>query len=220
LKPVNKPAQQKDSTPDEKDPDQPAPLTYTERTAAVIVGVAASGTGTTAVFVTDNQAGTAALFVVAVAFLLIGIQGTPLTRFASGDNSADFARRQNAQKAKDVLKDAKKAEEQGDSATADNLFEVATILDPAVENLPEVQAFRYEQRVGEAITRLFGHTNQFRLMTGERYRSPDFRLVTDGQELNIEALYRRRQLCATWKNSGRHVENKPADTRSDQCSTV
>jgi hypothetical protein len=72
-----------------------------ERAGALCVGGGALITGAVGVFVSDNQAGTAGLFVIAFAFLVIGIQGTPLIKFSSGDQSLELARRQLAQKLTD-----------------------------------------------------------------------------------------------------------------------
>ncbi|MFC9997219.1 hypothetical protein [Nocardia sp. NPDC127526] len=70
-----------------------APLTRHERAVALMLGIAAGTTGVVAVFVSANQAGTAALFLISTVLLLMGIQGTPLTRVGSGVHSAEFARR-------------------------------------------------------------------------------------------------------------------------------
>ncbi|WP_067535812.1 hypothetical protein [Nocardia crassostreae] len=70
-----------------------APLTHRERAVALTLGMASGTTGVVAVFVSGNQAGTAALFLISIVLLLMGIQGTPLTRVGSGVHSAEFARR-------------------------------------------------------------------------------------------------------------------------------
>ncbi|GAB4588081.1 hypothetical protein [Nocardia sp. IFM 10818] len=70
-----------------------APLTRRERIVALMLGTTSGTTGIVAVFVSGNQAGTAALFLISTVLLLMGIQGTPLTRVGSGVHSAEFARR-------------------------------------------------------------------------------------------------------------------------------
>ncbi|MFF0818378.1 hypothetical protein ACFYVR_25010 [Rhodococcus sp. NPDC003318] len=145
----------KEMTPEKEGDDEPSPMSPWERWTAGAIGLAATGAGTTAVFVSDNQAGTAALFVVAVAFLLIGVQGTPLTRFASGDHSADFAARRTRRKiSREVIKDAVEAEKSGDSTTADSLVEVAKSIDPSVGTLPIIREREYARRLETALHRL------------------------------------------------------------------
>lgn len=160
------------------------------------VGVIASGTGAAAVFISDNQAGTAALFVVAVAFLLIGIQGTPLTRFASGDHSAEFAAKHRV--SRKAIEDAIQAEQAGNSAAAENLVEFAATLDPSVENLPVVRALRYEQRVGEALVRLFGESGGFSSSTenpsGSADTEADFQLNINGSHIAVDVKFRTQKL--------------------------
>ncbi|UNQ33890.1 hypothetical protein [Prescottella equi] len=179
------------------DGGQPAPMKTWERWVAGIIGLATSGAGIAAVFISDNQAGTAALFVIAVAFLLIGVQGTPLKRFASGDHSAEFDRRA----ARNKLEEAIEAKKDGDQETAEVLVDDAVRIDPSVENLPVVQAVRYERRVADALRRVFGRTHNFELIAAETWPAhavaqmnrsvlrPDFVLSTDGNQINVEVKY-------------------------------
>jgi putative peptidoglycan lipid II flippase len=60
--------------------ESPARLTRRQRQAAVAIGVLAGGSGAYAVFASSNQAGTFVLLLTALVFLLIGVEGTPLTR--------------------------------------------------------------------------------------------------------------------------------------------
>lgn len=79
--------------------DKPSePLASLARAAAIFVGAVSAAAGTWAVFSSANQAGTAALLVMAVVFLLVGIQGTPLTKLTAGASSLELAtlRRQSA----------------------------------------------------------------------------------------------------------------------------
>jgi hypothetical protein len=67
------------------------PLPLWARVASIVVGVLATAAGAYAVFVSDNQAGTAFLLLIGAVLLVLGMQGTPLRRFASGDNSVELA---------------------------------------------------------------------------------------------------------------------------------
>jgi putative peptidoglycan lipid II flippase len=60
--------------------ERPARLTPRQRQAAIAIGVLAGGSGAYAVFASSNQAGTFALLLTALVFLLIGVEGTPLIR--------------------------------------------------------------------------------------------------------------------------------------------
>jgi putative peptidoglycan lipid II flippase len=55
-------------------------LTRPERQGALGIGIAAGGAGAYAVFATSNEAGTAMLLLIALVFLLVGVEGVPLMR--------------------------------------------------------------------------------------------------------------------------------------------
>ena len=55
-------------------------LTRSQRQAALGLGILAGGGGAYAVFASSNQAGTVVLLLIALVFLLIGVEGTPLLR--------------------------------------------------------------------------------------------------------------------------------------------
>ena len=55
-------------------------LTRPQRQAALGLGILAGGGGAYAVFASSNQAGTVVLLLIALVFLLIGVEGTPLLR--------------------------------------------------------------------------------------------------------------------------------------------
>jgi hypothetical protein len=66
-----------------KDQDQagqrrPGLLTPRERQSAIAIGVIAGAAGGYAVFATSNEAGTVVLLLIALVFLLVGVEGTPL----------------------------------------------------------------------------------------------------------------------------------------------
>jgi putative peptidoglycan lipid II flippase len=57
-------------------------LSRRERQVAFAIGAIAGGTGGYAVFASSNQAGTVLLLLIALIFLLVGVEGTPLLWFA------------------------------------------------------------------------------------------------------------------------------------------
>ncbi|HEV2375911.1 MAG TPA: hypothetical protein VGS19_27560 [Streptosporangiaceae bacterium] len=102
-----------------------------------------------ALFNSANQAGTAALLLVAAAFLLIGVQGTALIRFGTGSTSVELDRRAAAavQRADEVA--------EVDPQLAMGILEGAAIIEPRVG--PAASAFRaisYENAVGQALGRV------------------------------------------------------------------
>jgi hypothetical protein len=125
------------------------PLLRWERTLAIIVGAAFAGVAIYALFKSANQAGTAALLLVAAAFLLIGLQGTALVRFGSGSTSVELDRRAAAavQRADEVA--------EVDPQLAMGILEGAAIIEPRIG--PAASAFRavsYENAVGQALERV------------------------------------------------------------------
>ncbi|TJZ80022.1 hypothetical protein FCG67_03785 [Rhodococcus oryzae] len=164
----------------------PAPLNRWERTAAALAGVTGSVAGGVAVFVTDNQAGTAALLVAGVAFLLIGIQGTALKRIGSGDQVAEF----DLRAANEVVDKAEAVRAAGQpERDVEALVDVAIMIDPSVEHRPFVREVRYAQRVGEALDRIFGQKSVLREPVWDRGRRPDFQLVVNGHDIDVEVLH-------------------------------
>jgi hypothetical protein len=136
-----------DPAPDAR--SQPGrPLLRWERAVAIIIGVAFAGVAIFALFRSTNQAGTAALLLVAAAFLLIGVQGTALVRFGSGSTSVELDRRAEA-----AVQRADEVAEQ-DPQLAMGILEGAAIIDPKVG--PAASAFRaisYENAVRQALER-------------------------------------------------------------------
>jgi putative peptidoglycan lipid II flippase len=61
---------------------RPGTLTARERQLAIAIGLVAGVTGGYAVFASSNEAGTVLLLLIALIFLLVGIEGTPLLWFA------------------------------------------------------------------------------------------------------------------------------------------
>jgi len=131
-------------------PSQPGrPLLRWERTVAIIIGAAFAGVAIFALFNSANQAGTAALLLVAAAFLLIGLQGTALVRFGSGSTSVELDRRAAA-----AVERADEVAEQ-DPQLALGILEGAAIIEPRIG--PAASAFRavsYENTVRQALERV------------------------------------------------------------------
>jgi hypothetical protein len=86
------------------------PLLWWERLGSSVIGVACVGGGLYATFRSGNQGGTLALLLVGAAFLLMGLQGTPLVSIGSGDNRLRLERRRQLQRVvARVLADAGKS---------------------------------------------------------------------------------------------------------------
>ena len=115
----------------------------------MVIGTVLAGLAILALFTSSNQAGTAALLLVAAAFLLIGIQGTALVRFGSGSASIELDRRVAA-----AVQRADEVAEQ-DPRLALGILEGAAIIEPRVG--PAAGAFRaisYESAVRRALERV------------------------------------------------------------------
>ncbi|WP_330766950.1 hypothetical protein [Rhodococcus sp. M8-35] len=188
---MSKPMEESDST-NKDDDGHPSPMDTWERWTAGVIGLVAGGAGGAAVFLSDNQAGTAALFIVAAAFLLIGVQGTPLRRFGSGEHSAEFER---FRKARTKLQDAKEAKRAGDQEIAEILVDDAVRIDPSVENLPVVQEVRYERRAADALRRASSRIPELNLTTAQvRDGAADFVLLVNGHYIDVVVKHRRGEL--------------------------
>ncbi|MGY1946244.1 hypothetical protein [Nocardia asiatica] len=138
--------------PEQFESSEGAPLTKLERAAALTFGTGFGGSGVAAVFLSDNQAGTAALFLLAAVLLLIGVQGTPLTRFGSGENNAEFAR-------KTAGRLLRQASQQEDPRVAEGVVQAAAIvLEPSVARHIEdrISPREYEYEVLAALRRVAG----------------------------------------------------------------
>ncbi|PPJ04114.1 hypothetical protein C5E51_26310 [Nocardia nova] len=114
--------------------------------------------GVFAVFDSSNQAGTAALFVAAAAFLLMGVQGTPLAKFGSGDQAVVFRERRRIQK---QLLEKAAAEKTVEGAEA--YVNAAEIAAPSpVATGPDwapLPAASYGDAFGAALQRVVGRMN-------------------------------------------------------------
>ncbi len=163
------------------------PLRMWERLVALGVGITSGGAGGYAVFATSNQAGTAVLLALAAVFCLVGIQGTPLIRFASGSNSIELDRRRRSI---DQAIEEAKAEENLDKAAG--IVQGAVIAEP---NLPRPAYYDYvvyEQELRTAIAKIgYSLTDVSRVSDG----GFDFVVQDQGSRtIYIETKYYRKPL--------------------------
>lgn len=128
-----------------------------ERSLAGLLGTAAAGAGTVAVFVTENQVGTASLFVLAIALLLMGVQGTPITRFGLGEKGS-------VEYADAVAQDLVQASQEAPTPdVAQAYLDAAVRVSPAVALSATTKAVAYETLVMRALEDVAGPTEVQRL---------------------------------------------------------
>ncbi|MFJ9099523.1 hypothetical protein ACIRJM_13690 [Streptomyces sp. NPDC102405] len=126
-----------------------APLTRWERLAASLLGIALAGAGATAVFVTSNQAGSVALLLVGVLLLIMGVNGSPLTRARYQDYEFQMARRRR--------RIAEKIEQEPPE-TARQALHVLNTIDPGAARDPavaRVSGIVYEREVVNRLARIY-----------------------------------------------------------------
>ncbi|MFD3427250.1 hypothetical protein [Nocardia fluminea] len=128
-----------------------------ERALAGLLGAAGAGAGTAAVFITDNQAGTAGLLVLAIALLLMAIQGTPITRFGFGENAIEYALAERGQELIQQSQEAKTPD------AADAYLDAAFRVSPMSALTPESRAATYETLLMRSLQDLAGEINVKRL---------------------------------------------------------
>jgi hypothetical protein len=131
--------------------DLPSPLFTWERATAAVLGACGAVFGCLAVFITSNQAGSAVLLLISAAFLLIGIQGTPLTKLTSGSNTLELDKRRIGQQL------FQKARKEKDPEVAQAYEEAASLVLQGVQHAPMTLtdvARGYEHRVLQAFHRI------------------------------------------------------------------
>lgn len=184
-------------------------LKKSERWMAGVTGAIFGGAGGAAVFVSDNQAGSVALLLLAAVLLLMGYQGTALTRFGSGEHTVDFERRQLGMELRQY---AAVADDPNDAVV---YAEVAEIVAPSATGNLLVDGLRFEAMFLEAVDRL-----------GYSYRRPsggfsahhmDALVDVNGIGIAVELRMGRRPLghnevkkSATRLLSYASVDNSPA----------
>lgn len=148
--------------PDESPPDHdsdivlPTPkgtnLRTWERWVAGVFGFLGAAVGGTAIFVTDNQAGTTAMLLIGAIFTLMAVQGTAVRKAAK--DSVEMYDREVVERA---TKEAKDALEEKDYLTARAIIETAKEENPGISHDPALEVIDYavyEKEVHQAIVRV------------------------------------------------------------------
>lgn len=148
---------------------------------ALFIGTVFSLLAIFALFTSTNQAGTAALLLVAAAFLLIGVQGTALVRFGSGSTSVELDRRVAA-----AVRRADEVAEQ-DPQLALGILEGAAIVEPRIGPAASAaRAMNYENAVRRALERVQPDGG-----TVTRAQSPiDFAVLASTGTVLVSVIYR------------------------------
>jgi hypothetical protein len=206
-------------------PQSGGPLGTWERAAAMSIGIVFGGLAVWALFTTSNQAGTAALIVVAAGFLLIGIQGTALIRLSGGTASVELERKQAAiaQRVSEVA--------ELDPQLALGIVEGASIAEPRIGPGAGVYlAMTYKDAVRRAVER----TKPANTSATAGAEPIDLVVASASAKVLISIVYRRssniRQLDLAPLVSGRQLEdaaggliiaNQPSDASvSDYIGTA
>lgn len=156
------------------------PLGRFERASAFILGLAGVGGGGVAVFSTGNQAGSAALLLIGAAFLLMGIQGTPLIRLGTSESGVELARRRRR-----IAKVIEQAKQEEDPGVAAGIVEAAAIIEPRLTNSPSFRGRLYDSRVALALQEAGFAVSQLSLDFG-----PDLIVrSTDGRMAEVDVRY-------------------------------
>jgi hypothetical protein len=152
---------------------------------ALALGCVAGGVGGYAVFASENQAGTALLLLLSGVFVLVGLQGTPLRRLTSGENSVELA--QIRTRAVRVIQRAQ-AEDPPEVAAA--VTEAIAAIDPSLGRSGD-QAVEYEKTVLDAVKRV-GLKLDASHRRGPGSRGVDARVITPRGSVNLDIKYRSR----------------------------
>lgn len=177
---------------DSDDWGQPS-LSRGERSGAAAAGVALLVAGCIATFRVENQAGTAVLLLSGVAFLVMGIQGTPLIRIGGENTSIEMERRYR--RARRIVE--RIAEEDGPEA-AHQAAEVLEDVDPhlrlghAADN-----AMTYERAVYDHLCNVLDGTS-VTITTGAVFGPAEVDILVETPEdrLLIDVKYSSRQLLS------------------------
>lgn len=177
---AEKPTEDDDQTPT----DLPSLLFSWERITAAALGACGTFFGGLAVFTTSNQAGSAVLLLISAAFLLIGIQGTPLTRLTSGSNTLELDKRRIGQR---LFQKARKEE---DPEVAQAYQEAASLVLQGTRHPPRTladAAHDYEHRVQHAF-----HRTAVQIQPASELDSPiDFIATKGDRRTAVIVKYRR-----------------------------
>ncbi|GIH07149.1 hypothetical protein Rhe02_52160 [Rhizocola hellebori] len=133
-------------------------------------------------FLTENQAGTAVCLLLAGVLLLIGIQGTPLIRFGSGEHSFELDTARRTEEIAERVAEVAAA----DPEQAEALLEGFLTANPAALSEPrmkEVQRLVYEQQLHNVLADLAPNG------VGD-HRFSDFTIpMTQGRNLYVEVHF-------------------------------
>ncbi|MBF6242728.1 hypothetical protein IU471_03915 [Nocardia elegans] len=154
------------------------------RHLALGLGIPIAVAGIVAVFVSENQAGTAALFVVAIALLLIAVQGTPIAQFGAGENSIQFA----ATRRRIARELIESGAQETDPAAARAYVDAASVVEPGALNSTGARSISYKLEVIDAVSQIADGVGGASLVGDIR---PDVTAVFhDWGEIGLEILPR------------------------------
>lgn len=152
-----------------------------ERRVAFALGLLFAGPGGWAVFSSSNQAGSVALLLMGAAFLLIGVQGTPLIKIGGSTANVELERRRRR-----VQTAIEQADTELNPDVAQGMIDAATIMEPGLVLSARSQAHLYEDRVGAALGTIF--ENLEREAPPDRH---DFVVTTPMGRTAVEVKYKQ-----------------------------
>ncbi|MEV6179776.1 MULTISPECIES: hypothetical protein [Streptomyces] len=159
------------------------PLSGWSRFAAGFTGLALSSVGAAAVFMTNNQAGSVALILGGIVFLLMLVSGNPLLSFGHGDTQMKFATKRRRERAIEEAREASPQE-------ARRALDVLRTVDPGAGsdvNFMRTSALVYERLIVAELTRLFP---EYGVLEQGVDLGADLRVVTpDQRSVSIEMKY-------------------------------
>ncbi|MFJ9962717.1 hypothetical protein [Streptomyces avermitilis] len=153
------------------------------RFAAGVTGFTLSGAGATAVFMTDNQAGSVALVLGGVIFLLMLISGNPLRSLGHGDTQMKFATKRRRDRVIDEAREASPSD-------ARRVLDVLSAVDPEASrdaSFIQTSAQVYERLVKAELIRLYPECD---VLENGMDAGADFRILTPDRRLaSIDVKY-------------------------------
>ncbi|GAB3862614.1 hypothetical protein GCM10029963_69250 [Micromonospora andamanensis] len=158
------------------------PLGRWERLGASALGLVAAAGGGWAVFATDNQAGSAVLVIIGAAFLLMGLQGTPLIRVGSVDSGVELERRRRR-----VEKAIEQARQEESPEIAAGIVEAASIIEPRIFRSAHYRSELYTSKVAMALLAADATVERHLFDYG-----PDLTVSTGMGTAYVEVKYRER----------------------------
>ncbi|WP_249997653.1 hypothetical protein [Actinoplanes sp. M2I2] len=171
--------------PSEQDLQEPddqfeaAPLTAWERAGALFFGLLAGGGGAWSVFATENQAGSAVLVLMGAAFLLMGLQGTPLIRLGTSEHGVELERRRRR-----VERAIEQARAEDNAEVAAGIVEAASIIEPSLMQSPRYRHDLYLTR----LTLAFQAAGAM-VVRNDHDRGADLTLIVNKKMVDVEVKY-------------------------------